>query len=99
MTNTYDIGDLARMSAAFTLVSNGTAANPTAVTCKVRKPDGSTVTLVYGTDAALIKDSTGNYHADIATDQFGRWYYRFEGTGAVIAAGDNEFDVRQNAFA
>ncbi len=98
MTNVYDIGDQARVSAAFTLVSNGAAADPSAISCKVRKPDGTVTTLVYGTDAALVKDSTGNYHADVTIDQFGRWFYRFTGTGSVIAADELWFDVEQSAF-
>lgn len=98
MANTYDIGDQARMSGAFTTVSSGAAADPTAITVIYRKPNGVETTLVYGTDAAVIKDSTGNYHADVTIDMSGRWYYRFEGTGAVIAAGETYFDVRISAF-
>lgn len=98
MANTYDIGDQARMSAAFTNVSTGAAADPTAVTLEYRKPDGAITTLVYGADAALVKDSTGNYHADVTVDQWGRWDYRFAGTGAVIAAGDSFFEVRASVF-
>ena len=97
MANNYDIGDLVRMSAAFTTTS-GSAADPTGLTFKLKDTTGSTATYVYGTDAALVKDSTGNYHVDYAPAAAGNYYYRFAGTGAVQAAGEELFSVRESEF-
>jgi hypothetical protein len=53
-TTIYDIGDAVRCSATFKDSSNA-AVNPTTVTFKYKDPSGNVATLVYGTDAALVK--------------------------------------------
>lgn len=84
---TYDVGDQVRLTGTFTN-SNGAAANTTAV-CTVRKPDGTTST------PSVTDGATGVYTADVTLDQAGRWRYRWSGTGDVIAAGEDSFDVRR----
>lgn len=96
MANTYDVGDLIRVSAAFT--SSGAALDPTALTARYKTPSGATTTLVYGTDAGLVKDSTGNYHVDVSATEAGVWYYRFASTGTGQAASESAFRVRATAF-
>lgn len=88
--NTYDVGDLVRLSAVFRN-SAGAATDPTAPTLTYKKPSGTLVTVVSPT---LIKDSTGNYHYDVTLDESGSWWYRFSGTGAVTQAGEKEIVVR-----
>lgn len=69
----YLTGNQLRVSAAFAN-NAGTAADPSTVTYKYRKPGSTTVTsLVYGTDAEVVKDSTGNYHVDLELDTAGLW--------------------------
>lgn len=85
--NAYYQNNLLRMMVAFTLASDGTAADPTSVSCVVTDPRGVTTT------PAVVKDSTGNYHADVIPTVAGRWYYTFAGTGAVVAQGGNYFFV------
>jgi hypothetical protein len=97
MANTYDIGDNPRLTATFRNEADAVA-DPTSIVAKYRKPDGTVVTLTYGVDLALYKDSTGIYHTDITVDMAGRWYYRFVGTGNVIAAEETYFDVEKSAF-
>lgn len=96
MANTYDVGDLIRVSAAFT--SAGAAIDPTAVTAKVKSPAGLTTTLVYGVDAGLIKDSVGNYHVDVSATEAGTYVYRFAATGTAQSASESFFRVRASAF-
>lgn len=98
MVNTYDIGDLARVSAAFTN-SAGAAVDPTAVLCAYRDPSGNVATLTYGTDAALVRDSAGNYHVDISIDEAGSWFYRFYSTGTGQASEEQSFLVRNRMAA
>lgn len=93
----YDKGDLVRVSAAFT-DSAGAAADPTGVTLKVIEPDGTQTSYVYGTDAEVIKASTGNYYADIAADAAGGWHYQWAGSGAVVAVQPGQFAVQPTAF-
>lgn len=95
--NSYDKGDLVRISAAFTNVSS-VATDPSTIVCRVRRPQGSITLYTYGTDAALVKSGTGNYYVDLTTDQSGVWYYRFEGTGAVVQAEEDSFFVEVSQF-
>ena len=94
MTTEYDIGDLARITAAFTDGTSGAAIDPTAVSLTYKDPAGTLKTLVYGTDNALVKDSTGNYHADINVTLNGTWTYRWFSTGTGQAASEGTFQVR-----
>jgi len=85
MANVFDIGDLVRVSAAFT-DSAGMAA-------------GTTTTLTYGVDAALVRDSAGNYHADISATDDGDWHYRWYSTGSGQASEEHWFRVRPQVVA
>jgi hypothetical protein len=96
-TNTYDIGDQVRTSVAFT-TTVGTPVDPTAVTFRLRKPSGIISILVYGVDAAVVKDSVGNYHVDVTVDLQGIFAYRYEGTGAAVAACEGRFVAQNSDF-
>lgn len=96
--NRYDKGDKVRVSGVFTNAA-GSAVDPDVVRFKYRAPGASTVTLVYGTDAALVKDSTGNYHADVDCAASGVLRYRWESTGSGQAAAEGEFVIERSAFA
>lgn len=97
VVSTHDNGDLVRCRATF---ANGEGAliDPATVTFKAIKPDRSTITLVYGTDAALVKESTGVYYTDLNANQTGVWYYRFESTGTGQAAEEFRFKVARSEF-
>jgi len=90
--NIYKNGQKVRASAAFTV--SDVASDPTTVTAKIKDPSGNVSTYVYGTDEELVKDSTGNYHVDVSTDEKGLWYFRFEGTGTCEAVEESSFRVR-----
>ena len=92
MTNTYKVGQLVRLSAAFT-DSDSAAADPTAVSLYYKDPSGTIGEWVYTVDTDIVKDSTGNYHADIGIDEAGRWRWRWTGTGAVQSADEGYFEV------
>ena len=92
MANTYDKGDLVRITGAFTVA--GTATDPTTVTLKILRPAGtSALTYTYAA-AEITKDSVGNYHKDITIDTEGEWYYRWIGTGTVVSESEDYFFVR-----
>lgn len=91
MANIYDVGDLVRVSATF---KRGAALDdPTTVTLKIRKGDGTSATYTYAL-GQVIRDSLGIFHADISLDVPGTWAYRWEGTGPTQAAGQNTFVVQ-----
>jgi len=95
MANTYDIGDGVRVSIAFTV--DDVATDPTTVTLKIKDPTPTTTTYTYAL-ATVTKGSTGNYYKDITIDASGTWYYRWTGTGTVVAATEDYFEVRLSQF-
>lgn len=93
--NKYTSGDLVRCLAAFATTA-GVAIDPTAVKFAYRNPAGITTVLTYPTDAALVKDSVGNYHVDVNINAAGVWRYRFYSTGTGQAADEGEFSATSN---
>jgi hypothetical protein len=71
----------------------GVAADPTTVRLRWKSVGGTEVVLTYGVDAAVVKDGTGVYHADITPVASGPHVFRWEGTGAVVAAAEGTFSV------
>ena len=93
----YDVGDSARLSAAFVDINNN-AADPNTITVKYKPPGQSVVTKVYGTDIEVVRDSAGNFHIDLLVSLAGEWQYRWEGTGTVTAAAQNSFTATAAFF-
>ena len=93
--NAHQAGDLVRVTAAFTDPADDTPVDPDDVLLDVRKGDGSTATHAFSTSpATVVKDSVGNYHADLDTTGLaGTWHYRWYSTGAGQAAEHNVFTV------
>lgn len=90
--NTFEIGSMPRLSATFAV--SGTPTDPTTVTFKLRKPDGSITTYLYGVDAQLVKSSAGVYYVDWTTALEGIHIWRMAGAGACVAAEEQSFHVR-----
>lgn len=95
-TNTYNRGQEVRSTVTFAV--SGVATDPTAVLFKTQDPSGNETTYTFGVDANVVKSSVGNYYADWTLDEEGRWYYRWEGTGTVIAAAEHALEVRDSEF-
>lgn len=87
----YKLGQKVRCKVNFK--ANGTLTDPTTVRCKVKDPSGTITTYVYGTDAELVKESTGVYYVDVVTDEEREWRFRFEGTGTCTAVEESSFGV------
>lgn len=66
----------------------GVLANPTAVVCTVEAPDGTTST------PSVTNSGTGIYYADVTLSQAGTWKVEWQGTGALIVAGDEVVEAR-----
>lgn len=93
-----DIGDIYRVTISF-VDENSAAADPTAVTFRFRKPDGTRTAYVYVTDPEVVKSSTGVYYVDLSLDQAGVWTWRFEGVGGSAASADEDnFTVESSVF-
>lgn len=81
------IGNIKRVSAVFTV--GATETDPTALTVRVRAPDGTETAYFYLTDAEVVRTAAGRFRFDLTGEQAGEYIVRFEGTGAATAA-DNE---------
>lgn len=88
----YHVGDVVRVTGAWTNAA-GVAIDPTGVLARYADPSGNVTTLTYGIDAALVKDSTGNYHVDIDADEAGVWFVRFYSTGTGQASSETDHFV------
>lgn len=89
---TYTEGALVRVTAAFTNAA-GAAVDPTTVTLDWHRAQ-DTVTTWTVQAGQIVKDSVGNYHADLDTTNLaGSWAYEFNGTGAAQAANAGTFLV------
>jgi hypothetical protein len=92
--NSYDIGDQVRLSATFAN-SAGVATDPTVVRLQYRYAGSDVITtLLYGTDAALVRAGAGAYYADLVLAAAGTIYYCWQGEGAVHQAEEGALAVR-----
>ena len=93
MASVYGKGDLVRVTGVFT-DSDGVETDPTAVLFKYKTPAGSTTTLTYGVDGALVKSATGIYYVDVSVTESGRWWHEFSSTGTGQAVDEAYFECR-----
>lgn len=96
-TTTYPIGAVVQIATLF--ATDGVAVDPAVVKFSYKPVAlGTATTLVYGTDAALVKDSTGNYHVNLDTTAYGGvWNWRFFSTGTSQSSIESKFYVIPNA--
>jgi hypothetical protein len=89
----YEVGDQVGLGAQFGAADS--PVDPTRVLVSIRDPEGRTVVLTYGTDAAVLRTAPGSYQVVVVATVAGRWQYRFVGTGGGIRRGeyDGHFDV------
>lgn len=99
MSEPYVVGTKQRVTGTFKNAA-GSAADPSTIAFQYRKPGASTVTLVYGTDAALMRSATGVYYVDltIGDGEHGIWQYRWESTGTPATAMEGSFRVANSEF-
>lgn len=98
MAGTYDTNDEVRLSAEFRN-NSGVLADPSSVTFKIKLPDGTITSYVYGVDVSVVKDSVGLFHMDFnVSDDTGIFFYRVEGGGSLRAASESKFTVKVSQF-
>jgi hypothetical protein len=93
----YFVGSQVRFTVTFRNAA-GTATDPTAVVVKYKIALGTTVTLTYGVDGALVKSGTGVYYVDVTLTASGVSSFRAAGTGALVAAVEETLLVRDSYF-
>lgn len=88
--NTYDYGDVVRLTATFRN-SAGALTTPSSTVCRVKSPAGDITT------PAATPVSAGVLEAVVSINEEGEWHYRFEGTSPTCAV-EHRFLVRNSAF-
>lgn len=97
MANTYNKGTLLRCAGAWTDTA-GTALDPTAVIFQYQTPEGKDTSLVYGSDGAVGRSTTGGYYCNLSLDTAGAYYYSFYSTGTGQAADQEKVIVTETQF-
>lgn len=97
MAGAYDKLDSVRVGANFKN-NSGVLTDPTTIVLKVKTPDNVITTYTYGSDAEIIKSSTGKFYADLDISQIGIHFYRWEGSGSLQAAGESKFTIKASEF-
>jgi len=96
--NFYQLETLIRFSSAFTITSNGQAADPGAVTFWLQDPNGNQSSYTYA-GGGVVRTGVGTYYCDFAPDVSGRWTYKWQGTLPVeVTSSDTYFIVNQSTF-
>jgi hypothetical protein len=95
--NVYPSGTVVRTQAQNFRGLDGVVADPTTVTLKYRRGSGTTTTVTYPA-APIVKDSIGNYHADLDSSGFTGpdqelWLAQWTGTGQVAVIGNDSWQV------
>jgi hypothetical protein len=88
----YQQGNPIDLEAVF--LDGSTPTDPTTVTFKVRAPDGTIASYVFGTDLNVTNPSVGVYICELgAPTDAGQYHYEAVGTGALVATMPGEFYV------
>ena len=93
--NTYEPGNTVVLAVQFVTLRPTVPADPSNITCRVLNPNG--VEADY-TGLQLTRTGVGAYYVSVLPTIVGTWSYRWEGTGAVVAAHDNTFIVSSSSF-
>lgn len=71
------------------------AADPDTVKLVVKRRGSPAKTYEYNVDAEIVKDDTGEYHAEIVVEKPGKHYFRWIGEGGIQAVEEGEFTAVQ----
>lgn len=83
MANIYDLGDSVRLEAVFRVT--GTLVDPVIVELEVQDPLGNTNNFTLA-GAGVTRRMLGTFYRDVFLDGPGQWWYRYFGSGTVLAA-------------
>jgi hypothetical protein len=93
VVNEYDIGDLVRVEAVFSLDDVNT--DPSVVKLTIVNPASETW-IYYDTSPEMMHTASGMYHLEFIPSGHGAWYARWEGYGTVQAAGEETIYVKRS---
>lgn len=95
----FDVGDQLEIEVTFRSVDR-LLTDPTAVVFRIMSASLAETSFDYGVDPEVTRLSTGVYRLvyDLLSDDPGTWSVRCQGTGSLVAAVENTFEVRDSAF-
>lgn len=96
--NQYVLGTAVKCDGNFTDLA-GVLIDPDVVRFRLRAPDGTLTTYVYGDDVEVVRETSGVYHVWVPTLQSGDYCYRFESEGYGQVANEADFSVDDSCFA
>ena len=91
----YLVGQVARISLRVADIA-GAIADPGGLVLCVKSAAGSVTASTYGADATIVRDGTGNYHADIPLTVHGLWAYRWELSAPNAGAAEGLINVQKS---
>ena len=95
----YDYGDRVRIRGVFTDPTDDNAPiDPEVVKLSYKHPSNGTITLTFGDDIEVQKESVGVYYVDLDIDAVGDWYYRWWSTGNGMGAEEGQFLIEESQF-
>jgi hypothetical protein len=92
----YDVGDLIRSTVTFTNFA-GTVTDPSTIVFKYRDPAGTVTTITYPA-AGITRTGTGVYFAEVTIALEGPHWFRWNGTGTIVAATERAVQVKHSMF-
>jgi hypothetical protein len=93
----YQIGQVFVVTTTFKNAA-GAATDPTTIRLLIKTPDGTETTYLYDTDEEVARVTAGVYKFELYLTQSGNHYYRWVGTGTVIAATEGALTVQKSRF-
>lgn len=93
MRPTILVGNTVEIRALFKRRLTDARLDPTTVAVVVEAPDGTNTTYTYGTDANVVRISTGLHAAEVEIDAAGLWRWLFQCSGPVTGAVEGEIEA------
>ena len=98
MSDEFIVGETVRLSVSVTAADGETLADPDVLRLKTLRMGDVVQVYLYGTDAMIVRDSIGQFHADIPLPLSGDWYYRWETSGPITGVAEGALKVRSTRF-
>lgn len=70
-------GSTFTIDAQFKDARSGAVYDPTVLTLALKSPSGAVTNYAYNTDAEIIRDAAGKFHADVFLGAAGQWHWKW----------------------
>ena len=92
MKQIIELGETIRLYLQYVDPKTNTAVDPTTLTCNIRRPDNTILTITYP-ETNFVREAAGQYYIRMTSAQLGTHSY------SIIAnVGGSDYDVRSGKF-